>query len=299
MPHDSSVLLEVGRSYSLSELDANSGAPPEIVCTGLEQRNWSRVGIGVTPDRRRRYFLKQSVDRRGGWHERLWRFEHEGTRVAEPLLAGIATVPSVVHADRRHLLNVFEYAQVETPDQLLRRDPARFGEKYPFALDRMVAVIHALTDPSAELACEVTAKQRDYGGPPTAVCFKGFEIRNCGFAAEDEALVLFDFGRPYRAPTEELAAKLLVSVGLLNWGRPIARFLRGPDLEILEHARSRLESLLDPGAVRAELALQREFRTNEIKSGGRWGGFLKGVGVQTIGKKYLGQLESWCARSVG
>jgi len=300
MPIESSLLLEVGGAYPLSDPAAAQGAPAEIVCTEVVQRNWSRVGIGVAPDGGERFFLKQSIDRRGGWHERLWRYEHEGTRLAERLLEGVVRVPGVVAADRQLLLNLFELEQLETPDELLRRDADRFRGLFQPALEGMLAVIGALSRPPAELVRELPRKQRDYGGPSTAVCFKGFEIRNCGFPADTAAgLVLFDFGRPYLAPPQELAAKLLVSVGLLNWGRPLARFVRGPDLELLAGARARLEALLDPGAVRAELALQREFRTREVKSGGRLSALFKGVGVQTIGNKYLGRLEGWCERAIG
>jgi hypothetical protein len=270
------------------------------VCTALQQRNWSRVGLAVGPAGGSRYFLKQSVDRSGAWHAQLWRHELEGLRLAERVLEDIAIVPRVLGTDESHLLTVHEYIVFETPDELLRREPAALARSLPEILGRLTAVIDALAAPPADALVDLPRKARPFGGAPTALNFKGFDIRNCGIVegAQEppQRLVLFDLGRPYLAPREELAAKLLVSVGLLNWGAPLTRFLRGPDIALLELARETLGARVERAAVVAEIELQRGFRLRELKARDRLEELAKALVVRTVGRRYLDRLEQWARR---
>ena len=150
------------------------------------------------------------------------------------------------------------------------------------------------------LGPDLPLKERDYGTGRLAVNFKGFEIRNAGVGPDVAGevgpgdLVLFDFVRPYLAPIEEAAAKLFVSIGLLNWGSPVGRFLRGPDQQLLADAMNILSPWIDSAAVNAELSLQERFRTGEFKGAGGIEVMLKRIGVDMIGRWYLRRLRSWC-----
>jgi hypothetical protein len=113
-----------------------------------------------------------------------------------------------------------------------------------------------------------------------------------------EDFFLFDFGRPYLAPIQEAAAKLFVSIGLLNWGRPLSRFSKGPDFRLLETAKQRLLPFLDPVAIAAEVRLQRSFRWAEIQGTGSLERSVKRLAINTLGKRYFDRLENWCRRAL-
>jgi len=136
------------------------------------------------------------------------------------------------------------------------------------------------------------------------VNFKGFDIRNMAVRKLDnngyswERMVMFDFGKPYLAPVEEAAAKLFVSIGLLNWGRPVSRFAMGPDEALLEKVLPGFRPFLDIKAVRAELQLQTGFRSREFHGSGGLERNLKRWGVGLLGKRYLSRLARWCYKHI-
>ena len=138
-------------------------------------------------------------------------------------------------------MNVFDYKNIVSMDVLLREDPAAFDRCFMLVVERMVAVLEALRKPKTH-DVSLPIKERPYGGLRTAVNFKGFEIRNIGLArtidgrVDPSDIVIFDCVRPYLAPIEEAAAKLIVSIGLLNWGMPLSRFARGPNTELMHAA---------------------------------------------------------------
>lgn len=268
-----------------------------VTCEDVQQRNWSRVARARTADGEL-LFLKQFLDRRGHWHADHRRFEEHGTEVARRALGDRFRVPRIRLSDAERVTIGYEHLEVDAFDSLLRDDPRRFDACRPLLLTRLVELVDALVA-AAELDLGMLAtKERAYESRGRALCFKGLDARNLGVLRGDEHVAAFDFGRPYRAPVEEAAAKLLVSVGLLNWGRPLSRFVRGPDRELLAEAARALAPWTAPAAVRAELALQRAVRTETIQ--GRFvEGALKRWGVLGVGRRYLRSLERACEELPG
>ena len=264
----------------------------EITCEATTQRNWSRVARGRRPDGSP-VFLKQFLDRRGTWQVDHYRYERDGGTRARRVLGDLARVPELVHPSRPNLTLVYEHVAVETVDELLRRRPDVLGDRFPGLAERLRVIVDLLAEPSRRLTVGLTAKERPWGGPSRAVCFKGLDVRNLGYDAGG-GLVAFDFGRPYLAPVEEAAAKLFVSIGLLRWGRPLRLFRCGPDDALLERAAAALGPYLDRDAVLAEVELQRSLRTGTFQ-GGRVSSVVKRWGVEILGRRYLDELESGCA----
>jgi hypothetical protein len=300
-------LIQVGEEYAVSPLSSAADALV-IRCLNVAQRNWSRVGSGEYTDtegQSQRCFIKQYVDKAGVSHSDHWDFEKDGALMAAELLAGVARVPGLIFRSENQLLNVFEYVDIFSLDVLLRTDAAAFDRSILSVVQQMAHVLHALQNPPATYDLSpLKVKQRAYGTASTAINFKGFEIRNAGVPVGldvrkgSDDVVLFDFVRPYLAPVEEAAAKLFVSIGLLNWGSPLTRFIKGPDKDLLDAARKILLPWLDNSAIAAELDLQEKFRTGEFKGSGGFEVFLKRVGVDMLGKIYFRQLRSWCKKAL-
>jgi hypothetical protein len=299
-------LIQVGQTYAVDPV--NGGESLSIRCLDVEQRNWSRVGTAEYTDQHgnaQRCFVKQYLDKAAEQHADHWDYERDGAVVARQLLGKVVHVPAILFRNNELLLNIFEFSEVISIDILLRNDATVFDEIIVSVLGRMADVLTALKNPPPDFdADSLTIKQRTYGGHSTAVNFKGFEIRNTGIvpgAGTDlkaSDLVLFDFVRPYMAPIEEAAAKLFVSIGLLNWGSPLSRFIKGPDKNLLTEAARILGPWLDAEAISAELDLQEKFRTAEFKGAGGLEVFLKRLGVDLLGKLYLRNLRRWCRGNI-
>lgn len=308
MDQDSGV-LDRDQDYPVYSLEEPS-VQAVMTCTGVIQRNWSRVGDGVmAADRdgnRERVFIKQNVDRGGLRHSNHWSYEKTGTVIARDLLQDVITVPALRYRNEALLINVFSHIDVIPIDELLRTDTAAFERTFTGVMARMVRVLECLRAPPEAWYTEVLPlKTRPYGGSAMAVNFKGFEIRNTGLArktggvVDPDNVVMFDFVRPYLGPVEEAAAKLFVSIGLLNWGKPLGRFVQGPDLLLLEQSAAILRPYLDRQAVAAEIELQHSFRTREFQGSGRLERSFKRAGINVIGKRYLDRLARWCERYFG
>jgi hypothetical protein len=300
--------IEQGHDYRVADVEYPSSYS-RLECVSVQQRNWSRVGIGhlaASPENtHQRVFLKQNIDRGGGWQPSHWQYEQKGATIARELLRDIVEVPALRYQNEQLLLNVFDYIDVVTVDELLRSDAARFDRCIVPVTERLVRVLEAMKAPRiASLREGLSTKKRSYGGPGTTINFKGFEIRNTGLVrAEDgridpDNLVAFDFVRPYLAPVEEAAAKLFISVGLLNWGKPLSRFALGPDLLLLERVLPALYPYLEGQAIRSELKLQTDFRTQEFQGSGHLERLFKRLGTDTLGKRYLRKLTGWCEQHI-
>ena len=305
-PEVTDKAIQVGQGYAVFPL---AGDEPALVvrCLDLVQRNWSRVGPGelrFSDGTTQPCFIKQYLDRTGDWQSDHWEYEQDGAIAASELLATVARVPRLIAQEQKLLLNIFEFAEVVSLDVLLRADQPAFDRCVEGAVRQMAEVLGAMQNPPATFdMAALPQKPRDFG-TAQAVNFKGFEIRNAGVPPDlagvsgPDDLVLFDFVRPYAAPIEEAAAKLFISIGLLNWGSPLGRFLRGPDKRLLAMAAGILEPWLDRRAIGAELELQKRFRTGEFKGTGGLEVVLKRLGVDLIGRKYLHQLASWCKANI-
>jgi hypothetical protein len=298
--------IQPGRDYKVLPI---GGSQPAVVvrCLDFDQRNWSRVGSGelrYADGTTQPCFIKQYLDKTGDWHSHHWGYEKDGAIAASELLATVAKVPRLIAQERKLLLNIFEFTEVVSLDVLLRADQPAFDRCIEGAVRQMAEVLDAMQNPPATFdMAALPQKSRDFGSAQ-AVNFKGFEIRNAGFppdlvgAPGPDDLVLFDFVRPYAAPIEEAAAKLFISIGLLNWGSPLGRFRGGPDKQLLAMAAGILKPWLDSKAISAELDLQESFRTGEFKGSGGLEVVIKRVGVDMLGRKYLRQLASWCKANI-
>jgi hypothetical protein len=300
--------IQSGSEYTVDRLQSPFGHA-SLLCTATKQRNWTRVGTGhiSTPDKNGGIttFLKQNIDRDGQSHPEHWLYEQTGAEIAHQLLQHTVRVPRLRYKNESLLLNVYEHVDLITIDELLRSDPATFDKCFDGVIHKMLEVLEILKQPPAAINQEIIpAKSRSFGGPGTAINFKGFEIRNAGLARTGagsimaDKLVMFDFVRPYLAPIEEAAAKLFVSIGLLNWGIPVGRFVRGPDTALLARALKPLEPFLDRQAVLAEINLQSGFRTRKFLGSGNLERYLKRLGVSMLGKRYLYKLKNWCERHI-
>ncbi len=284
--------------------EAGAGIGSILTLEAVAQRNWSRISLGTVDtllpgQTGHRVFVKQFVDAGGQAHSRQWDFEREGADIARSLMAGCLHIPVLLWADSRHLLHVYEFCELISLDDMLRKDVARFDATLPAALAAMRVALDQLATATehSEVARALPCKERPYGGASTAVNFKGLDIRNVGLMDDDGDAVrfaMFDFGRPYLSPIEEAAAKLFVSVGLLNWGRPIRRFARGPDAAALAAANAQLGHYLDLDAVLNEIHYQQRTRERDVKARGRTIAALKKLGLNTLGKLYFHRLETWC-----
>lgn len=301
-------LIQQGDEYPVADLQSDS-TQVLLHCNRVQQRNWTRVGVGsISPHAgtaRTTVFLKQNIDRGGNRHPEHWAYEQSGAAIAHDLLQNIVRVPQLRYKNESLLLNVYEYIDIITIDELLRSDPKTFDRCIGSVMHSMAEVLGVMARPISVSCLEtLPVKSRPYGGASTAINFKGFEIRNTGLVrdpagnVEVDELVMFDFVRPYLAPIEEAAAKLFVSIGLLNWGKPLGRFMRGPDASLLEGALRALHPFLDRQAILAEIELQSAFRTREFQGAGRLERTLKRLGVDTLGKRYLHSLRRWCERHI-
>jgi len=300
--------IEPGARYALKRDSTEAVVQPREVT----QRNWSRVGDGVfqaNGESPHDCFVKQYIDRGGATHPDHLRFEYEGARVASAILGDIVKVPTILCSDDTHLINVFEHHALITVDELLREDEKRFWRFFPLLLERYNDILQAMLDGATQPIAEtLPEKSRPYSSQGSAINFKGFEVRNTGYALPLDAddlrrsptalppVVMFDFVRPYLAPVEEAGAKLLVSIGLLNWGKPLSRFIQGPDMEMLDMAFHYVGRWTHLAAMEAELAIQSGFRFATVKGASRSETGLKKAGLNLIGRHYMRKLEQWTQR---
>lgn len=281
----------------------------ELELLHIEQRNWSRIATGMSHNCQEqtfdKFFIKQYVDKAGKPHSQLLKYELAGTLVAQELFKDVAHVPSLLYQNESLLLNVFEFKNVVSVDVLLRKNETLFNQHIDSIIKKMGMVLDTMQTPRTEIkGLSLPVKRRNYGSGTTAINFKGFEIRNVGLPLQSnneistDTLVLFDLVRPYWGPIEEAAAKLFISIGFLNWGSPLSRFMKGPDVALMEKALPILKPWLNRDAIEAELQLQTRFRTVEFKGIDGIERTFKKIVVNTLGKVYLSKLKNWFSKVV-
>ncbi len=300
-------IIEVDNIYRICSVESDNPSRFKIRPVDITQRNWSRVGtasLAATDVATSSCFVKQYIDRSGVRHPDHWQYEYEGALLAREILGAIVTVPMLLLQDEQRLLNIFEHVELITVDELLRQDETRFWKFYPLLLEQFSDVLQAMKHGvQHELAAGLPVKQRSYASQGLAINFKGFEIRNTGYQLPLDGgtgggislppVVMFDFVRPYLAPIEEAAAKLLVSIALLNWGKPLSRFIKGHDAEMLDTAFYYIGQWTNRAAMEAELAIQEGFRFDTIKGASRSESQLKKAGLNLIGRRYLSRVRDW------
>lgn len=302
-----STLLQPGHQYMIDDL-MNSNISVSCQCTHVNQRNWSRVGFGQisTEDgKTEQVFLKQNVSKNGEILLDHWEYEKLGAIVATELFHNPVSIPRLKYHNPSLALCVFEFIDVIPFDELLRHNNSQFTKCFSAFLEHSAQILQTMqSGQPGTIIDALPAKQRPYGGPNTSINFKGFDIRNIGIINEPKnntdcsEFIMFDFGRPYKAPIEEAAAKLFISIGLLNWGRPMPRFAKGPDTDLLTMSLSYMKPFLEYESISSELDLQSRFRASEVHGSGIVEKSLKKLGIDVLGKQYLNKLRTWCIDNI-
>ena len=299
---ENSVLLQPGKEYTVNDLLDNN-VSVTCLCTHVTQRNWSRVGFGqiTTKDgKTKKVFLKQNVSKNGEILSHQWEYEKLGTKVASELFQSTVSIPQLKYHNPKMALCVFEFINVIPFDELLRDNNTLFMKHFTQFLEHSAQILQTMQNVQPGTTIDtLPTKQRTYGSHSTSINFKGFDIRNIGIINDpnnnsgSSEFIMFDFGRPYKAPIEEAAAKLFVSIGLLNWGRPITRFAKGPDTDLLTMVLPYMKPFLEYESISAELDLQNKFRASEVHGSGIVEKSFKKLGINVLGKQYLNKLRTW------
>lgn len=288
--------LKVGEPVAIRRDGLEFVVRPE----SISQRNWSRVGIGRVVGGNAesgQVFLKQFIDSGGAVHREHFEYEREGCRAAAAVRQDGLAISQLAGESWPDALLGYPALNVITPDELLRRNPLDFSASLPGLLQAAAEFLRALPEAGARVG-NLTRKERAFGSGSTALNFKGLDIRNIGVPLDGQGRpsggkpVMFDFGRPYLAPIEEAAGKLLVSVGLLNWGWPLGLFMAGPNAAVVEAAATAFAPFLDQAAIRSCLAFEMRIRLAEPPLGANAAIRLgKSAVIGTVGRWHLRQLE--------
>ncbi len=303
---ENDILLEPGHHYTINDLNTNNTV--SVQCMNVEQRNWSRVGIGLIEmeaGKKQEVFLKQNVSKNGELLSNQWEYEKLGAIVANKLFQNTVTIPQLKYHNPTLALCVFEFMEIIPFDTLLRNNNSLFTKSFIAFLEHSTQILKTMQNSQGVAMTDaLPVKQRPYGDCSTSINFKGFDIRNIGVIKNHKnntgssEFIMFDFGRPYKAPIEEASAKLFISIGLLNWGRPISRFARGPNTDLLAISIDYMKPFLCYESIRAELNLQSKFRFNEVHGSGLVEKSLKKLGIDVLGNRYMNKLASWCRDNV-
>lgn len=287
--------LKVGEPVTIRRDGGKCTIRPE----SITQRNWSRVGIGRVIDGggQQQVFLKQFLASGGVVHREHFEYERQGWRAAAAVRQDGIEISQPIGESVDDALLVYPALRVITPDELLRRSAADFSVSLPGLLQATAAFLRALPEAGGRQP-GLTRKERAFGSGSTALNFKGLDIRNIGLPLDEQGKptggrpVMFDFGRPYLAPIEEAAGKLLVSFGLLNWGWPLDLFIAGPDESVVEAAARAFSAFLDREATRSCLAFEMRIRLAEPPQGVNAAIRLgKKAVIGTVGRWHLHRLE--------
>lgn len=272
----------------------------EYRCTGnVRRRIWSLTGAGeiVSPGiSASRIFLKQFINRGGRPDRRGFDQELASHEPAEKLLSACVRLPKLLLVDAESLILGYEFIECLTFDELLRQDEKLFRREFDAVLPHLVAMLDAL-------AGRISHAESHEGLHPgaasiRATVFPGLELRNMGVLKDaagdsDSRLCTFDLGRPYEGCVADTTSALLLSIGLLNWGRPLRRFLMGPDFELLDQAWHILGPFADLENVVARFEQEEVARAGRIKAANNFESVAKKIGIRIVGRRYLRALTKY------
>jgi hypothetical protein len=265
------------------------GGATTVTVGHVVRRHWSTVARGRSDGSP--LFLKQFVDRRGRSLRSLYDDEIAGMAVGAEVFEGFR-VPVITGTTSTRLIIGYEYVDFVSPDRLLRTDEARLSSVWPALCDALTNVIKACA--SAERpAGAATTKERSYATTPPTLQFKGIEIRSIGIPDRDGPFVVHDLGRPFVGPIEDLAATLLVSTAMLNWGQPLSRFLKGPPLGLAAPVADRLAPWLTPAAISAEVRREYRNRVRDRQAQNPLAAAARAAALSTIGWRYMREFDRW------
>ncbi|HET6818026.1 MAG TPA: hypothetical protein VFH66_12445 [Mycobacteriales bacterium] len=279
-------LLAAGAHLSLRPRD---GEPVTVRCDSVAQRAWSRTAAAHGPDGER-WFLKQFVTRSGHPRGDLFEAERVGAETGRAVFRRLRVLTPVAVA-KDDLLLAYPWHDLTPFDELLRADPQGFAASYPAAL--RAAAHDLLGSRDAELLAGLPEKRADTAVLGVGVVFKGLEIRNLAVCPGSDQPVAFDLGRARRGPLEEAGARLFVSAALLDWGRPVTRFARGPQEALMALAWEHLQAVVTKESCLREL--DHQYRTRLRDDGWTYGRarHARRAVVRAVGGRYARQVRQF------
>lgn len=265
--------------------------PLEARVDEVRQRNWSRCGfatVAAGTEAGSRLFLKQFVDARGGCNPEKFAAERTSAAFAQDRLRALRHPLLQGHDDQRLLL-AFEALPMETPERLHHAGGIDPG-MWQALLDRLPALLEELTAPDFLDAARTVFPHRPsvFPSAQAALVFKGLNLRNVGVPTDQTGardFFLFDLGPGWIGPVEEASAKYVVSALLLNWGKPLHAFFKGPPRALVRSLAAALGDYSSQAAVAAEL--EHQFHSRRFVIGRNRGeAATKAALLSTVGRLY-------------
>jgi len=267
------------RDQRLLITSLSSGSPYWIRCTTVHQRNWSRTGLarlerGAAPAT---VFFKQFLDPQGAQTTSTLSEELKAYRDARPIFGTNLIEP--IGFSSENLTLIFPLVPLSTLDVIARS--AKEGSEWESAR----SVIRYASEVLQRTERQALEDQLGPGPDLSATVYKGFEVRNLGIDL-DARVRAFDIGPTRRGHMGEMAARFLISLLLLNWGRPLTRFAQGPKEVIFRLGFAEVGRYVRPQQLQNELRNQWEGRRTVVK-GGRITRAAKSVGLNYLGQRYV------------
>lgn len=262
----------------------------QVDCENTTLRNWSRVATGIIQSAggNIQVFLKQFIDSQGTAHPDQFTDELNSVNRAKELFGDVLEVLEPISVNERHLVLCYEHHEMNTLDEILRLQPhAELTRKaFDYVLDQFVVMLSRMK-----------TLETGTGTSGWSPVFKGFDVRNIGIPGTlsnprwEEPAYLFDLGVYRRGSYTEAAARVLTTVGLLNWGSPLGRFLKGPDHQWLSEANRRLQPYLSRNHTLARLRHEYWHRLRDVQGSSWRMRQLKRIGLVTVGLWYMIRLR--------
>lgn len=273
-----------------------AGGP--VVVGAVEQRNWSRVAVAAAPGTDQpEYFLKQFVAADGQVLVAGASAEARAAALGRATFGDAVLVPEFADEDRGVL--AYPYRRFLPTHELLRADPHGFDQVWPQFCEDIAGIIAATTKVPEDRLRGLRETAASRPDAPRAIAFKALEVRNIAPHVEGkQPLLLFDLGPAYVSTVDDVAARLLVSVLLLNWGRPMSRFVKGPSTELAARAARQWSDYLDGDTVARALTKEVAMRRTTVQASSRRERWGKSTGIITVGRRYERQAMSWVRRTL-
>jgi hypothetical protein len=261
---------------------------PGLCVSHWTQRNWSRVGVGVDHDGNRR-FVKQFVDARGRRLQSLFEAEQRTCDALAQHRFGALVPLAPLAAHPGSLALVYPYIDELSPLDVQARTASPTGlTSISTALEGLVGDLWSLA------RAEQSRQGREDQAPEGALGWKGLDIKNLSLLP-DGRLLGFDFGPLYRAPLADPVARLVASVLVANWGRPLHRSLTGPPGWSLAVV-SRIVGATTRADVDRRLERLLTQRLAEPQRIGVIERALVGPLTRTLGPRYWADCRAWVDR---
>lgn len=264
-----------------------------VRCASVTERNWSRVAVGepaAQTGEDQPLFLKQFVDRRGQQHRDQYDDELVSIERADKLFSGVTEVLKPTCFDSQRLVLGFPFLQMTTLDEILRVPGNDTQAEQGF--EQVLAVTEQL------LARLKAHELNDAAANARVPIFRGFDVRNIGIRGTMQSpevgqpTYLFDLGVARDGDYQEAAARILTTIGMLNWGVPLGRFLRGPKMDWLQQAAEQLSPYLSRQATLDRLQHEFRHRLSDAQGASWLERAGKQLGIATIGRWYVSRLKA-------